>query len=231
MTISDDVPRTHDHLGRLRSASPSPLGRGCLRPVRDPEVLLTDAIGVLSATAFESDATAAWIRSLGYAAEAIEAHGLRVRKTVPRILLAHGAQSLVGVPARILSHVRVIVLVDMTDSATVMGAARVIRNNHDAGDEIRKVLGQMLGAPTTDRVTVSRREQEVLGTYVMGDTVKATAARHYIAECTVRTHYRRVTRRYEDAGRPVANKAQLLLAMVSDGWLRLDGSLGARADE
>ena len=65
------------------------------------------------------------------------------------------------------------------------------------------------------------RERDVMTTYVMGATVSETASKHFIAEATVRTHYQRVTRRYEEAGRAAANKSQLLVRMVADGWIEL----------
>ncbi|WP_226995699.1 helix-turn-helix transcriptional regulator [Gordonia phthalatica] len=204
---------------------------GSVRSIRRREILLTDAIGVMSPSSFEREATAAWVRSLGYAAEAVEPYDLRTRRTLPRILLAHGAESVNAAEPAVLARMGVIVLVDGPHSGPVLGAARLVQNGGNAGTEIRAVLGRMLGTPSIEPVTVSSREQEVLATYVLGDTVRETATHHHIAESTVRTHYRRVARRYEAAGRPIANKAQLLLAMVSDGWLRLDGSLGVRADE
>ena len=69
------------------------------------------------------------------------------------------------------------------------------------------------------RVHLSRREREVVVTYTLGATVRETAEQHYIAESTVRSHFRRVMRRYNDSGRPVANKSQLLLQLMRDGWV------------
>lgn len=98
----------------------------------------------------------------------------------------------------------------------------VIPSNDDAVKHLRAFLEGVLGAPG-DRgaVPLSPREREILGTYVLGATVEQTAAEHYVAGSTVRTHYRRVTARYAVAGRPVTNKAQLLLHMVADGWIDL----------
>lgn len=76
--------------------------------------------------------------------------------------------------------------------------------------------------PAEPVVHVTQRELEVLRTYVLGETISATAHTHSIGESTVREHYRRVKERYTSAGRPVCNKAQLLLALVSDGWLSSD---------
>lgn len=79
---------------------------------------------------------------------------------------------------------------------------------------------------TTDPVHVTPRELEVLTTYIMGTTMNATAKKHFIAESTVRAHYRRVTDRYALAARPVNNKAQLLLALIADGWISPNALLG-----
>ena len=70
-----------------------------------------------------------------------------------------------------------------------------------------------------DRVHLTDRELEVLTTYIMGATMDSTARAHFIAESTVRSHYRRVTDRYGAAGRPVGNKAELLLELIEDGWI------------
>ncbi|MEZ5212137.1 helix-turn-helix transcriptional regulator [Gordonia sp. (in: high G+C Gram-positive bacteria)] len=96
----------------------------------------------------------------------------------------------------------------------------VIPSNDDAVKHLRAFLESALGAGSERGVVpLSPREREILGTYVLGATVEQTAAEHYVAGSTVRTHYRRVTARYANAGRPVTNKAQLLLHMVADGWI------------
>lgn len=70
------------------------------------------------------------------------------------------------------------------------------------------------------RVNVTERELEILSTYALGATLRVTARTHFVAESTVRAHYRRVTQRYGDAGRPVRNRSQLLLQLMADGWVR-----------
>jgi DNA-binding CsgD family transcriptional regulator len=74
--------------------------------------------------------------------------------------------------------------------------------------------------PRTATVRMTERERQILTTYALGATMSATAAAHHIAESTVREHYRRVVQRYNDAGRPIGNKAQLLLRMMADGWVQ-----------
>lgn len=78
-------------------------------------------------------------------------------------------------------------------------------------------------APSVVKVPVrlTKRETEVLGTYVLGATLQTTCRTHWVAEGTVREHYRRVSGRYNDSGRQVRNKTQLLLAMVADGWITI----------
>lgn len=69
------------------------------------------------------------------------------------------------------------------------------------------------------RVPLTPRELEVVSTYVLGATAAQTAARHFVAKTTVKTHVNRVAARYADAGRPTANSTQLLLEMMADGWI------------
>ncbi|MBM7368797.1 helix-turn-helix transcriptional regulator [Gordonia hydrophobica] len=227
MTITDTSARGRDHRSRVQSAASKRSARSLRRPLPERAVLLVDSIGVVSASVLDGDVTVAWIRTLGYDAERIDARCVGARTVLPRVLLVRGTEALSGLAPTALKRMRVVVLVDGAESVTVPRTVRVIRNDHRAGEEIRTAIAELLGVPPAPQpVPLSPREQEVLATYVLGATVAETAEIHFIAECTVRTHYRRVTRRYDDAGRPVTNKAQLLLAMVSDGWLRLDGSLG-----
>ncbi|GAC58812.1 putative LuxR family transcriptional regulator [Gordonia hirsuta DSM 44140 = NBRC 16056] len=98
----------------------------------------------------------------------------------------------------------------------------VIPTGNEAEQQLVHFLEAAVGIPRRPgAVPVSRREREVLRTYALGATVEETAVEHYLATSTVRTHYRRVTARYTRAGRTVTNKAQLLLQMVADGWIRL----------
>ncbi|MGV9671647.1 LuxR C-terminal-related transcriptional regulator [Gordonia sp. NPDC003504] len=74
--------------------------------------------------------------------------------------------------------------------------------------------------PRTGAIRMTERERQILTTYALGATMSTTAATHHIAESTVREHYRRVVQRYNDAGRPIGNKAQLLLRLMADGWVQ-----------
>ncbi|AZG46706.1 helix-turn-helix transcriptional regulator [Gordonia insulae] len=71
-----------------------------------------------------------------------------------------------------------------------------------------------------NRVNITARELEILSTYALGATLRETSQTHFVAESTVRAHYRRVSQRYADAGRPVSNKSQLLLQFMADGWVQ-----------
>lgn len=233
MTTSNDNSRNHRHyaVGRSCSLSHGVYGLSHLRKPNTAHVPLIDAVGVVSSNAFEAETTATWVRSFGYAARVVDTAGLDRRPVLPRVLLAHGVDALIGIAPLVLSRVRVIVLVDAGAPTRAVGAAKLIVQNSDASQELRLALRYAFGDPSVVPVDMTEREQEVLASYVLGDTVKETAAKYFIAESTVRTHYQRVTQRYEDSGRHVANKAQLLLAMLADGWLRVDGSLGVRRDK
>lgn len=90
-----------------------------------------------------------------------------------------------------------------------------------AAGSFENTLAEILGKriSVSERVHLSRREHEVVAAYTLGATVRETAIRHFISESTVRSHFRRVMRRYADAGRPVNNKTQLLLELIADGWV------------
>ncbi|GAA4670336.1 LuxR C-terminal-related transcriptional regulator [Gordonia humi] len=188
---------------------------------------LDHSVGVLSSSSFEADMTVGWVLSLGYVARRVTVNDLRSGAPRPKILIVDGPSISADLPPTVTHGVRVIV-VGESGTVTVAGGATVVRDDTDTAGVVQHWIARVLG-DGGERVQMTRREQEVLATYVLGATVRETADLHYIAECTVRTHYRRVSRRYEEIGRPIANKAQLLLAMVADGWLRLDGSLGPSA--
>ncbi len=95
-----------------------------------------------------------------------------------------------------------------------------IPNGARATSELAGFLSELAtGRGSYENVRLTGRERQILTTYALGATMSETAAAHNIAESTVREHYRRVTNRYEDAGRPVGNKAQLLIRLMADGWV------------
>ena len=95
----------------------------------------------------------------------------------------------------------------------------------DAAGRLGRFLTGLVGEVITRTpVHVTERELEILRTYTLGATLRQTSRQHQIAESTVREHYRRVARRYEDAGLPVGNKAQMLLRLMADGWVASTGT-------
>ena len=89
-----------------------------------------------------------------------------------------------------------------------------------AAGTLEQTLSSVVGGVRTEgRVHLSGRELEVVVTYTLGATVRDTAAKYFISESTVRSHLRRVMRRYSEADRTVSNKAQLLLELIADGWV------------
>ncbi|OBA33208.1 helix-turn-helix transcriptional regulator [Gordonia sp. 852002-51296_SCH5728562-b] len=89
-----------------------------------------------------------------------------------------------------------------------------------AAGTLEQTLSSVVGGVRTEgRVHLSGRELEVVVTYTLGATVRDTATKYFISESTVRSHLRRVMRRYSEADRTVSNKAQLLLERMADGWV------------
>ncbi|WP_341258491.1 LuxR C-terminal-related transcriptional regulator [Gordonia malaquae] len=215
MTTASEGVRRHSHRVRPRT------GGGQV-------VRFDDSVGVLSAGAFAAELSASWIRSLGYRSRIVDVAEITECRVLPKVLVVDGAAASTTVPPLLVHLVKVVVVVDVTDLGAVLPGATVVRDAAGAPAAIRSAIADVLGEGRV-RVVITPRELEVMAKYVMGATVKETAAAHFVAECTVRTHYRRVTQRYEAAGRPVANKAQLLLAMVADGWLTVDGTVARPA--
>jgi len=106
--------------------------------------------------------------------------------------------------------------------------------DRDAAAELGNILHKevALATPVPGQVELTHREIQVVGHYALGATRAATAAKFFIAGDTVKTHFDRVKGKYALAGRPVSNKAQVLVAMMADGWIAPigDGN-AARAHE
>ncbi|MCK0438976.1 DNA-binding response regulator [Gordonia alkaliphila] len=115
-----------------------------------------------------------------------------------------------------------VVVIGGDEADGVKGGLRHLADSAGVAERLRVLLAAEVGMPQ-GLVRISRREQEVLTTYVLGATVEETVEEHFVAASTVRTHYRRATQRYSDAGRPVLNKTQLLLQMIADGWIDVHG--------
>lgn len=175
-------------------------------------------------------ALAALVRGLGFTSVLID---LEVE---PPAITAdqHPVVSIVRSPKRVaqlrtrtyLRASTVIALVGPEESAPTIDDGLVgpdiCMSTYCAPGELRRILVELFQGSHTDApppIHITHRELEVLTTYIMGSTMSATAKHYFIAESTVRAHYRRVSARYAAAGREVGNKAQLLLALVADGLI------------
>ena len=170
-------------------------------------------------------ALVALIEGAGYGATLVEPGQIPSLRN-PAVLLVRSPGSLALVRrAPMLRNVRVVFLGDGIASRDHI---RISPRSPGAESALRQALAAIVGPPDqqstphapADRVRVTEREREILQTYTLGATLRETSQAHQIAESTVREHYRRVVRRYEEAGRPIGNKAQLLLEFMADGWVR-----------
>lgn len=165
-------------------------------------------------------AASALIERLGFRAEIVAedrlaGHQPRVVVVRDQLALARATRALSG------QRIRFVVLMAAERPARSAPGVHWLTGSALAGD-FRRVLEAV--APRAEhegRVHVTFREREVVGAYVLGAKVKEVADRSFIAESTVKAHYRRVAARYNAAQRPVKNKTQLLLEMLADGWIDL----------
>ncbi|CAM2745100.1 LuxR C-terminal-related transcriptional regulator [Skermania piniformis] len=72
------------------------------------------------------------------------------------------------------------------------------------------------------RPTLTRREKQVLLTWLRCDSKGTTGSRLYISPATVSTHIERIRRKYAAAGRPARTKCDLFVRVVQDGIVQLD---------
>ncbi len=70
-------------------------------------------------------------------------------------------------------------------------------------------------------IHLTRRETEVLCSWLRHDSKSATAAELHIAPGTVATHLGRIRAKYAAAGRPVRTKTQLFARALQDGVISL----------
>lgn len=68
-------------------------------------------------------------------------------------------------------------------------------------------------------VELSPQLRQVLELYASGETAARVAQLMGISEDTVTEYLKRIRRKYEAAGRPSGNRAELLKRAVEDGWL------------
>ncbi|MFI6165477.1 LuxR C-terminal-related transcriptional regulator [Nocardia sp. NPDC051052] len=72
------------------------------------------------------------------------------------------------------------------------------------------------------RPELSKREVEVLVSWLRCDTKSQVCRRLFVAIGTVNTHLARVRRKYAEVGRPATTKAALLARAIQDGLITLD---------
>lgn len=180
-------------------------------------------VGLVGMSAIQSTAMTTWLSGLGFEARTIgyrdlEQHG----RGLPMAIVVGDTGKVNHAVLRRLPEIPTVVLLNGAAVSSFPRAA-VINDSPDAPVRLLTALSSVLDATRDEGVVpLTVREREVLATYVRGATVSETAAVHFLSPTTIRTHYRRVSRRYNDVGRPVANKAQLLMRMVEDGWIELD---------
>ncbi|GAA3949315.1 LuxR C-terminal-related transcriptional regulator [Gordonia caeni] len=143
--------------------------------------------------------------------------------TPPAVLVVRSLERLVRISGSPWGDRATVIAMDSPgNSFAPAPGVDVVPDTVEASDHLKALLEYRLGAPRRRSAPpLSSRELEILTTYVLGATVQETAARHFVATSTVRTHYRRVASKYAGAGRPVGNKAHLLLQMVADGLIQL----------
>ncbi len=163
-------------------------------------------------------ALAALVEGLGYHAVIIDVD-VAADLLPPTIAIVRSADKLARFRARRGMRNCLIAAIG-TDSRDAPGIT--IAHTPLAARQLEHLLEQTARrAPSLrSRVNVTDRELEILTTYALGATLRETSHTHYVAESTVRAHYRRVSQRYTEAGRPVGNKAQLLLQFMADGWVQ-----------
>jgi DNA-binding CsgD family transcriptional regulator len=166
----------------------------------------------------------ALVESAGHPAILVEPAQLTALRNPGALLVRSGA--MLGFVRRVPS-LRTVRVIFLGDGVAGHEHIRISPRAPNAEAALERALSSTVGppAPSTpaipvNRVRVTDREREILQTYTLGATLRQTSREHQIAESTVREHYRRVARRYEEAGRPIGNKAQLLLEFMADGWVR-----------
>jgi DNA-binding NarL/FixJ family response regulator len=178
-------------------------------------------VGLLGATPLDAVGLDSWLSALGHRSRIVTGAELRSDSPPPAVVITRDPAALDAGLARTRKHVRFIVITNRP-VAGYPAWVRVVADSASAPTEVEALVTAVLGgARRRTPVRLTDRERDVMTTYVMGATVSETASKHFIAEATVRTHYQRVTRRYEEAGRAAANKSQLLVRMVADGWIEL----------
>ncbi|WP_180819343.1 helix-turn-helix transcriptional regulator [Gordonia terrae] len=218
-------------LNDVRRSAPStdsmPIGRGSQTP--RPELAVTSGPAPrVTAVVAEGDifdaALVALVESAGYDAAVVEPAQLAALRSPAAILVRSAA--MLGFVRRVPA-LRSIRIIFVGNGVAGFDHIRISPRAPSAEEALQRALATVAGPPTpqsppelANRVRLTDRELEILQTYTLGATLRQTSRVHEIAESTVREHYRRVARRYEEAGRPIGNKAQLLVELMNDGWVR-----------
>ncbi len=205
------------------SNDPRPPHPRATQPGKGSEQTARMAAVVAEGDIFDA-ALAALIESAGYDARVVEPAQLTGLRNAAAILVRSAA--MLGFVRRVPA-LRSVKIIFVGNGVAGFEHIRVSPRAPGAEEALHRALATAAGPPTpqsapelANRVRLTERELEILRTYTLGATLRQTSRAHAIAESTVREHYRRVARRYEEAGRPIGNKAQLLVEFITDGWVR-----------
>ena len=86
-----------------------------------------------------------------------------------------------------------------------------------SGEPFASRVMKQLDTERPDVAPLSKREREVVRTWVLSSTKEAVARSMYLAIGTVNTHLIRARQKYADAGRPAPTKSELTLRALEDG--------------
>ncbi|VFA89045.1 helix-turn-helix transcriptional regulator [Gordonia paraffinivorans] len=206
------------HLASVGQTSPTSA------PTPAPSSSARRPVAVVAEGDIYDAALVALVEGCGYDATLVEPAQLSALRN-PALLIVRSAGVLNLV--RRAPRLRNVQTVFVGDGLVGRDQIRISPRAHGAETALEQALATVVGPPAqssaaapANRVRVTEREREILKTYTLGATLRETSHIHRIAESTVREHYRRVVRRYEEAGRPIGNKAQLLVEFMADGWVR-----------
>ncbi|GAC47290.1 putative LuxR family transcriptional regulator [Gordonia aichiensis NBRC 108223] len=103
-------------------------------------------------------------------------------------------------------------------------AGRGAAESTHAPNEIARMDDYRRGhdAVVSRRPMLSRREVEVLLTWLRAESKEDAAAELFISASTVSTHLARIRAKYTAAGRPAPTKTHLLARALQDGYTSLD---------
>ena len=176
-------------------------------------------VGIIAENDVYDDALLALVEKLGLPARVLDLDSPVT--AVPRAVLVRSTATAIRVASTAAFNTSILGLIHDGERGPDLSGVVVIGQHAGASGITDFLLTAFGPRPPSVRVPLSVREREVLTSYTLGATVRETALLYYITESTVRTHYRRVVRRYSDAGHDVDNKAQLLMHLIADGYVSL----------